>query len=29
MGKQRAKDEDPALRDPKKIEDDPKFPRKK
>ena len=28
-GKERAKDEDPALRDPKKIPDDPSFPRKK
>jgi hypothetical protein len=28
MGKQRAKGEDPALRDPKKIKDDPNFPRK-
>jgi hypothetical protein len=28
MGKQRAKGEDPALRDPKKIQDDPNFPKK-
>jgi hypothetical protein len=28
VGKQRAKGEDPALRDPKKIKDDPNFPRK-
>jgi hypothetical protein len=28
IGKQRAKGEDPALRDPKKIKDDPNFPRK-
>jgi hypothetical protein len=29
IGKAHAKDEDPALRDPKKIPDDPNFPRKK
>jgi hypothetical protein len=29
VGKQHAKGEDPALRDPKKIPDDPNFPRKK
>jgi hypothetical protein len=29
MGKQRAKGEDPALRDPKKVKDDPNFPRRK
>jgi hypothetical protein len=29
LGKQHAKDEDPALRDPKKVRDDPNFPRKK
>jgi hypothetical protein len=29
IGKQHAKDEDPALRDPKKVRDDPNFPRKK
>jgi hypothetical protein len=28
IGKKRAKGEDPALRDPKKIKDDPNFPRK-
>ena len=28
MGKQRAKGEDPALRDPKKVKDNPNFPRK-
>jgi hypothetical protein len=28
MGKQRAKGEDPALRNPKKVKDDPNFPRK-
>jgi hypothetical protein len=27
-GKQHAKGEDPALRDPSKIQDDPNFPRK-
>jgi hypothetical protein len=29
MGKQHAKGEDPALRDPKKIPDDPNFPKQK
>jgi hypothetical protein len=29
MGKQHAKGEDPALNDPKKIPDDPNFPRQK
>jgi len=29
LGKEKAKGEDPALRDPKKIPDDPFFPRKK
>jgi hypothetical protein len=29
MGKQRAKGEDPALRQPDKVKDDPNFPRKK
>ncbi len=29
IGRERAKGEDPALRDPKKIPDDPFFPRKK
>jgi hypothetical protein len=29
IGKQHAKGEDPALRDPKKIPDDPNFPKKK
>lgn len=29
IGKQRARGEDPALRDPKKIKDDPNFPRRK
>jgi hypothetical protein len=29
VGKQHAKGEDPALRDPSKIPDDPNFPRKK
>jgi hypothetical protein len=29
IGKQRAKGEDPALRDPKKVKDDPNFPRRK
>ena len=29
IGRQHAKDEDPALRDPKKVPDDPNFPRKK
>jgi hypothetical protein len=29
IGKARAKGEDPALRDPSKIPDDPTFPRKK
>jgi hypothetical protein len=28
IGKQRAKGEDPALYDPKKVKDDPNFPRK-
>jgi hypothetical protein len=28
-GKKRAKDEDPALRNPERIKDDPNFPRKK
>ena len=28
IGKQRARGEDPALRDPKKVKDDPNFPRK-
>jgi hypothetical protein len=28
IGKKRSKGEDPALRDPKKIKDDPNFPRK-
>ena len=28
MGKQRAKDEDPALNDPSQLQDDPNFPRK-
>jgi hypothetical protein len=28
MGKERAKGEDPALRNPDKMKDDPKFPRK-
>lgn len=29
MGKQRAKGEDPALKDPRRIKDDPNFPKKK
>ena len=29
IGKQRAKGEDPALKDPRKIPDDPNFPKKK
>jgi hypothetical protein len=29
IGKQHMKEEDPALRDPKKVKDDPNFPRKK
>ena len=29
IGKRHAKGEDPALKDPKKIPDDPNFPRKK
>jgi hypothetical protein len=29
LGKQRAKGEDPALKDPKQIPDDPNFPRQK
>ena len=29
LGKEHVKGEDPALRDPKKIPDDPNFPRKK
>jgi hypothetical protein len=29
IGKQRAKGEDPALRDPNKVKDDPNFPRRK
>lgn len=28
LGKQRGKGEDPALRDPQQIQDDPNFPRK-
>ena len=28
IGKQRAKGEDPALKDPKKVPDDPDFPKK-
>lgn len=29
LGKQHAKDEDPALKDPSKVRDDPNFPKKK
>ena len=29
LGKQRAKGEDPALKDPSQIQDDPNFPRQK
>ena len=29
IGKQHAKGEDPALKDPKKVPDDPNFPKKK
>jgi hypothetical protein len=28
LGKERAKDEDPALKNPKQVKDDPNFPRK-
>jgi len=29
LGKRHAKDEDPALKDPSKVQDDPNFPKKK